>query len=426
MKNIITLVVEKFFILIFVLSSGILFGQIVNKDKIYDPNIQTVLLHEAGVQLTDPIIVLGTGKKLQLEFDDMSDDAYIFRYTIIHCTSDWETSDLEQIEYIDGYFEDDITEYNFSLNAVPQYIHYNLIFPSPNMKLKISGNYIVKVYVDSPEDENVIITRRFFVIEPLVRIKALFPYYPKMLEYTRLKQQIDLKLYTPDLFTAEPMQRMNVTIRQNGRWDNIKSGLKPTSILMNELDYNYRDGIVFDGGNEFRNFDMKSYWYQSPQIRKIISDENGYEVILHTDGPRKDKPYESLEDINGVCYIKARPNQETAIEGEYAWVEFTLNHKKIQNADVYILGQLNDWHLDGRSKMNYNEQINGYNGEMFLKQGYYNYNYVVVPKGEKQGDITIIEGDYWDTFNDYTIYVYYTERIPEYDRLVGYLKLSSH
>jgi len=195
---------------------------------------------------------------------------------------------------------------------------------------------------------------------------------------------------------------------------------------MNELDYNYRDGIVFDGGNEFRNFDMKSYWYQSPQIRKIISDENGYEVILHTDGPRKDKPYESLEDINGVCYIKARPNQETAIEGEYAWVEFTLNHKKIQNADVYILGQLNDWHLDGRSKMNYNEQINGYNGEMFLKQGYYNYNYVVVPKGEKQGDITIIEGDYWDTFNDYTIYVYYTERIPEYDRLVGYLKLSSH
>ncbi len=417
---------RSYLLLLIIFVSNILLSQVINDDKTYDPNIQTVLLHEAGVQLTDPIIVLGLGKRLQLSFDDMSDDAYIFRYTLIHCTSNWETSDLEQIEYIDGYFEDDIVDYDFSLNAVPQYIHYDLVFPSRDMKLKLSGNYIIKVYLDSPEDENVILTRRFFVAEPLTRIDASVPYYPKQLEYTRLKHQINLKIHTPDLFASEPEQRINVTIRQNGRWDNMKSGLKPTSIMMNELDYNYPNGIVFDGGNEFRNFDMKSYWYQSPQIRRIISDENGYEVILHTDGPRKDKPYESLEDINGVRYIKARPNQETAIEGEYAWVEFTLNHKKIENASVYILGQLNDWHLDGKSKMRFNGQTNQYYGEMFLKQGYYNYNYVVVPNGKTKGDITIIEGDYWDTFNDYSVYVYYRERMPEYDRLVGYLKFSSH
>ena len=426
MRNIIKIKVKGFLLLICVLVTVVSFAQVINDDKTYDPNIQTVLLHEAGVQLTDPIIVLGQGKKLQLSFDDLSDDAYIFRYTLIHCTSDWKTTDLEQIEYLDGYFEDEIFDYKFSLNAVPQYIHYNLVFPSADMRVKLSGNYIIKVYLDSPEDENVIITRRFFVVEPLARIEASIPYYPKQLEYTRLKQQIDLKVHTPDLFSVDPERRINVTIRQNGRWDNMKSGLKPSSIMMNELDYNYRDGIVFDGGNEFRNFDMKSYWYQSPQIRRIISDENGYNVILHTDAPREGKPYESLEDLNGTRYIKARPNQETAIEGEYAWVDFTLRHGKIENADIYILGQLNDWHLDSKSKMRFNGQTNQYYGEMFLKQGYYNYNYVVVPKGKKEGDITIIEGDYWDTFNDYTVYVYYTERMPEYDRLMGYLKFSSH
>jgi len=425
MKSI-NLLSKVFFIFLLLIPIIEVFSQVVNEDKTYDPNIQTILLHENGLQMSDPIIVLGSGKKLQLSFDDMSDDAYIFRYTLIHCTANWKTSDLEQIEYLEGYFENDITDYKFSLNAVPQYVHYNLVFPDPDMQIKLSGNYIIKVYQDSPEDENVIITRRFFVVEPLTRIEASIPYYPKQLEYTRFKQQIDLKLHTPDLFAAEPEQRVNVTIRQNGRWDNMKEGLKPTSIMMTELDYNYPDGIVFDGGNEFRNFDMKSYWYQSPQIRRIISDDNGYNVILHTDAPRSSKPYESLEDINGYKLIKARSNQETAIEGEYAWVDFTLRQSKIEDADVYILGQLNDWKLDNKSKMTYSPQSNSYHASMFLKQGYYNYNYVVLPYGKKVGDVTVIEGDFWDTYNDYSIYVYYRERMPVYDRLMGFLKFNSH
>lgn len=401
------------------------FSQVTNEDKIYDPNIQTVMLNKYGNELTDPIIVLNSGKRLHLSFDDLSDDAYIFRYTLIHCTADWQTSDLNQIDYLEGYFEDDITEYKFSLNAIPQYIHYDLVFPSRDMDVKLSGNYIIKVYLDNTDDENVILTRRFFIVEPLTRIEAEVPYYPKKLEYTRLKQQIDLKVHTPDLFSAEPQRRLNVSIRQNGRWDNMFSGLKPTSIMMNELEYNYPDGIVFDGGNEFRNFDMKSYQYQSPQIRRIISDANGLNVILHTDAPRKGKPYETLVDLNGRRYVKARSDQRTDIEGEYAWVDFVLKHPKIENADIYILGQLNDWHLDNKNKMRYNAQSKHYYGEMFLKQGYYNYNYVVVNKGESKGDITIIEGDHWDTFNEYSVYVYYREIVPEYDRLIGYLKFIS-
>jgi len=401
-------------------------AQIQNDNITYDPNIQTVLLHERGNQLTEPVIVLGSGKQLQLSFDDLGDEAYIFRYTLIHCTYDWKTSYLDEIEYLEGYFEDEIEDYKFSLNAVPQYIHYSLNFPNENMQVKLSGNYIIKVYLDNPSAENVILTRRFFVVEPLTRIEANIPFYPKKLEYTRLKQQIDLKIHTPDLFSAEPEARVNVNIRQNGRWDNMKTNLKPTSIMMNTLEYNYADGIVFDGGNEFRNFDMKSFWYQSPQIQRIISDANGYNVILHGDGIRKDKPYETIEDLNGRRLVKARNDQETAIEGEYALVDFTLYSKKIENADVYIMGQLNDWKMNALSRMHYSPETNRYYGQLFLKQGYYNYNYVVKRKGEDVGDITVIEGDFWDTFNDYYIYVYYRERVPEYDRLIGYLEFSSH
>ncbi len=415
--------ISAFLLLLF--SHDLMTQTVKNEDLVYDNNIQTVLLHHVSNQLNPPVIRLGNNDHLRLSFDDFSDETYLFRYTIVHCTSDWETSDLEQQQYLEGYYENEITDYAFSRNAIPPYIHYNLVFPTSDMKILLSGNYILKVYVDTPDDGNVVLTRRFFVVEQLIRVKATIPYYPKNLLYTRKKQQIDLTLITPDLFNAEPQERFNVSIRQNGRWDNMKSGLKPNSIMMNQLDYDYPDGIVFDGGNEFRNFDMKSFWYQSMYIKRIISDENGYNVILHTDYPNTRKPYERIDDINGQKLIKARTEQSTQVEGEYAWVDFWLKYDKISNADIYILGALNDWRLDKKSRMTYDSKYRQYHGDLFLKQGYYDYMYAVVPKGKTKGDVTLIEGDHWETDNDYTIYVYYREKVPEYDRLVGYKKMNS-
>jgi len=412
-----------FFFLLF--SINFLYTQtVVYEDKVYDKNIQTVLLHHISNQLKQPIIRLGSDDKLRLSFDDFSEESYLFEYTFVHCDANWQPSDMEQMEYLEGFYEGEINNYEFSFNAIPGYIHYELVFPNPEVRINLSGNYILKVFVDTPDDENVVFTRRFFVVEQMVKVRATIPYYPKNMIYTRKKQQIDLSLITPDLFNAEPEARINVSIRQNGRWDNMKSGLKPTSIMMNQLDYNYPDGIVFDGGNQFRQFDMKSFWYQSMYIRRIVSDENGYNVILYPDVSNARKPYKNEEDINGKKLIKARKDQRTSTEGEYAWVDFTLKQNEIIDADIYILGALNDWKLDKKGRMNYDPSKREYRGDLFLKQGYYNYQYAVVPKGKTKGDITLIEGDHWETDNDYYIYVYYREKVPDYDRLVGYSILN--
>ncbi len=415
-------------ILLLLLLIGTLMAQaqeVKNEDLIYDDNIHTVLFHKTGNQLAPPVIRLGTNDKLRLAFDDMSNKSYLFKYTIIHCSYNWEPSDLEQNEYIDGYLEDEIDNYEFSFNAIPAYVHYELMFPGPNMKIKLSGNYILKVYVDNSSDENVIFTRRFFVIEPLARIDVAIPYYPKKLEYTRQKQQIDLMINTPNLFNDEPQQRTNVVIQQNGRWDNAKIGLKATSVTSNTLNYDYQYGIVFNGGNQFRHFNIESYWYQSMYIKQIISNADGYTVILHTDYPRESKPYETEIDLNGKMIIQARKNQNSNTEGEYAWVEFWLKMPKIADADVYILGQLNDWQFNSKNVMIYDSRLRMYHGSLYLKQGYYDYLYTVLPDGKTRGEVTPIEGDHWETDNDYTIYLYYRERVPEYDRLVGYRKFNT-
>lgn len=412
-------------VFLFLLCFQSLAQQIKNEDLTYDENILTVLLHRRGDQLSAPFLRLGSTDQLRLSFDDMSNETFLFKYTLIHCDNEWNTSYLEPFEYLDSFLEDQIEDYEFSFNAIPGYIHYDLIFPNPNIRIKLSGNYILKVYLNDDSDENVIFTRRFYVIEPHVRIDVSIPYYPKKLEYTRLKQQIDLNIFTTDLFNAEPMKRINVSIQQNGRWDNMKTGLKPTSITSNALSYDYPYGIVFDGANEFRNFNMESYWYKSMYIKQIISEADGYSVILHTGYSRETKQYETLGDINGRRVIKARKDQNTSIEGEYAWVHFWLKVPQFDDADVYILGELNEWHLNEKSLMRYDRQLRTYHGQIYLKQGFYDYMYVVLPKGKKEGDVTLIEGDHWETRNDYTIYVYYREIVPEYDRLVGYLNVDS-
>lgn len=409
----------------FYLHSVVYSQMITNEDRVYDDNIQTVLLYREGDQLNDPVMRLHTDDRLRLSFDDFNNESYLFKYTIIHCNENWEPSNLQQIEYIDGYFEDEINNYYFSFNAIPGYIHYSQVIPSPNMRIKLTGNYLLKVYIDDPSDANVLFTKRFYVVEQLVNIDVSIPYYPKDLMHTRKKQQIDLTVFTPDLFNVEPMQRISMTIRQNGRWDNAKKGIKATSVLMNELQYHFPNGIVFDGGNEFRNFDMKSFYYQSMYIKRIISDKDGYIVILHDDYSKAKKEHETVGDINGKKLIRARSDQISMIEGEYAVVQFTLKHPKIVNGDVYILGALNDWQLNEKSKMHYSASARQYYCDILLKQGYYDYAYVVVPEGSTEGDITVIEGDHWETRNDYTVIIYYREIVPAYDRIIGYQKFSS-
>jgi hypothetical protein len=262
-------------------------------------------------------------------------------------------------------------------------------------------------------------------VEPLVTIATDIPYYPKNLEYTKHKQQIDLTIVTPDIFNTQADQRIRVFIRQNGRWDNMKKNIAPTTVLSNRLEYNYPEGIVFDGGNQFRYFDMKSYYYQAPNIRQIISDKDGYEVVLHTDYSRAKREYETYTDIFGKRLVQARNDQQTNIEGEYAWVDFSLKIPKFNNAEVYIIGALNDWLLNSNNRMQYDDQYQMYTLSMFLKQGYYNYLYGVVANGETKADVTLIEGDHWETTNQYKVYVYYRNIMPEYDRLVGYHTFNS-
>lgn len=403
-------------------------SQLAFANKNYIDQVQSVLLYPADEPLMEPVIMLDDQtEKLQLSFDVLGDFAYTYNYTVIHCSYDWKPSDLKKIEYIEGFEENQIRDYRFSVNTLTPYVHYDQFFPNADMRLKLSGNYLLVVYDGDFDEGNFLLSRRFMLVDPKASIEAQVPQYPKNLSYTKTHQQVDVTVNAESVFMVSPLQSVQLVIRQNGRWDNAVMGLKPNYTYSDKLVYEYEEETVFDGGNQFRNFDMKSFRYQSERIERIFQEPEYFTVRLWPDKRRIFDDYITEPDIFGRKLIKARDDQDTDTEGDYAWVEFFLSaDAPYTHEDVYIIGALNDWNLDNTNKMTYNYKRKGYQASLFLKQGYYNYLYGLVERGQKSADVSLIEGNHWETLNEYSIYVYYKKPGTNYDQLIASAVILSH
>jgi len=396
------------------------------EDFTYNDNIKTILLYKDGFELAPPLIQLGTEEKLKLSFDDLSGELQSYKYTIIHCDANWTPSDLMPAEYIDGFTDDNISTYSSSFNTLQKYYHYELTFPTENLRPTKSGNYILKVYKDEDTDENLVFTRRFMIFDQTVTVTGNVK-RATSIEDMDYKQEVDFTIGYSNYTISNPYSDLKVVVTQNDRWDNAITDLKPKYVKNNLLDYDYDEENTFNGGNEFRHFDTKSVQFISDRIRKISTDSLGYEIYLMPDIKRSFTVYSSMTDINGKKFIKTDEAIKNAdIEGEYVYVHFTLPFtENVTEGSIYIFGAITDWHFQKEAIMKYNSKISAYEGTLYLKQGYYNYDYVLLKNNESIGDETFIEGNHYDTENDYTIYVYHKEQGTTYDKLIAVKRLNS-
>ncbi len=391
------------------------------KNQILNPNIKTALSHKKGEQLSLCIINLGSDEKILMSFDDLNAEKKNYLYTIIHCNSDWTKSNLMQSEYINGFYEEVIFNYEFSFNTIQKYTHYQFDFPTKNMQPILSGNYIFKIY---DEDGNTIIYRRFMVLDRQTYIEANVR-RATLAEHRKTKHEIDFTISHSKLRILDPFSEIKVHIKQNNKEDNAITDLAPQFVRNDELDYNYEDINTFFGNNEFRHFDFTSLRYQSERVKNIYFDSTHNHVYLFNDKKRTFDLYSVEPDINGKFIIKSQEGWESNIEADYAFIHFTLPINNINYGDIYLLGGFSDWELKDEFKLHYNTKQKRYEGNIYLKQGYYNYHYALNDTTTDLIDVSFIEGTHYQTRNDYYIYVYYRAVGDRYDRLVGFMKTSS-
>lgn len=387
-------------------------------DDVYHNNIKTVRLFRVGHELSFPVINFNSGEQFQLTFDDLDGDVKTYKYTVVHCDAFWNISDLWPGDYISGFTDDLIEEYRFSLNTVQPYTHYTLLFPNQRFAFTLPGNYLLLVF-PATDPDNIAFTRRFSVVDPKVNIEGRIRMPPTSPERTK-KHEVGFTINTQQFRIIDHRRNLKVVVRQNNRWDNeIKP--QPYQIRGDLLDYNYPDeSITFYAVNEFRSIDLRTVRYPTKGVQQIERDGEGYHFYLWPEQRRTFNAYIHETDLNGRFQILAENTSDPDVGSEYVYVHFALQMENpVPNADVFITGMLSDWQFRDDNRMQYSFRRKAYEATMYLKQGFYNYQYTLLVKGERSGDTGFFEGNHADTGNEYTVYVYYRQPGMRYDALIG-------
>ncbi len=412
----------------FLLCTFSLFSQNIRyEDATYQNNIKTIMLTTLNNEMGIPILDINQpDQQLQLSFDDLDSDIKNYSIYFIHCDAYWKPSDLMTSEYINGFFELNILNYNFSQNLLQKYTHYNINFPTSNLQFTKAGNYLLVLYKDSDKSK-VVATKRFYILNNVVNVGGQMS-QPIGGDRQYTGQHIDFFINGKSYEITNPSTDMKVFIMQNFRTDNAVTDVQPTFINGNTFSYSLDDKTTFSGSNEFRYFDTRTLLTYTERIANVLKDDNSkWQVYLTTDVPRFNQRYSTYNDINGNYII--RNNDKMAnpdIEADYTWVNFFFAcTEPIANGNIYILGKLTNWQLNNDNKMTYNYQKKGYECKLYLKQGYYNYMYTILYDNQNQGDESFTEGNFWQTENDYYIFVYHKPRGYYYDQLIGLIRLNN-
>jgi len=391
----------------------------IKKNSFYE--IRTILLYNSKNEMSLPIINLNSEEKLELRFDDLTTNISNFFVTIEHFDSNWKKSNLLKSEYVEGFIKDEIINYDYSFNTLQEYIHYNYIFPSENLKPTISGNYKLKVF-DNYGDT--IFSRKFMVLEKKINLDVNIK-KATLSQDRKIKHEIDFIINHKNFDIVDPFSQIKVIIKQNNKEDNAITDLKPMYIRNSTLIYDFNEENTFLGNNEFRHFDIKSMRYYSERIKSIYNDSSKFKVTLYSDNKRPFNNYSIEPDLNGKFYIKSQEARNSSTEAEYVDVLFTLKSEYISNGDLYIIGEMNDWKKNENFKLDYNFQKKQYEKEVILKQGYYNYHYAINDTSLDYLDVASIEGTHYQTRNEYQIYVYFKDLNDRYEKLIGFTKQLS-
>jgi hypothetical protein len=394
------------------------------ENYVYKPNIKSVQLYDESFELSQPLLALGSTEKLKLAFDDLDADLKTYSYTVIHCNANWEPSDLVSAEYIDGFSDNNINDYRYSLNTLQSFTHYTATFPNNSMRITKSGNYILKVYADGNPDD-LVLTRRFMIQQNYVNIIGRVT-QASIIEERNYRQELDFTIDHTGYDIKNPYNDLIIVMTQNNRWDNKRTGFKPQFVKDNELVYDYDDLNVFPGGNEFRYFDIKSLRFHTEFVYSIKVDSLGNHVDLYADEKRSYKRYSTYTEMNGNFFIKVQEGSNSEVEADYCFVKFFLPYPDpILEGNMYVFGAFNDWRCNKENLMHYNEKRLGYECTLYLKQGLYNYEYAFMKDGSTVADETLVEGSHYETENDYMIYVYHRQQGTFYDQLIGVKRLNS-
>ena len=400
------------------------------EDDVYDSNIKSVQFHVEGLPTSMPILSLNSQSLLILTFDDLQGGDRYYAYKVIHCDRNWKPSEIiSELDFIDGFNDEELQNGFYSQGTRVNYTNYELVLPNEDTRFRISGNYILLIYDEDTLEP--LLTRRFIISESLTLVEPLLG---RPLDALLLKshQDITFKLNHKNFDINRPLQDVSATVIQNGRWDNMITNIPPKFNTPGFVYFDRTQRISFPSFKEFRSFDIRSARGINSTVHSLDLYPDRIDVLLELDRSRSSMIQftESLfgnsrRDINGNFIIQAFDVADSYTQSEYMNVFFNLQTDyEYPDSDVYIFGKLTDWKLKEDFLMMYDPTREVYRRGVQLKQGYYDYMYVLVDNNSGE-IINKFEGNWYETENDYIIIIYHKGIGDRYDRVIGIKALNT-
>lgn len=397
-------------------------------EEVRSANVVGIKLYKKGDQLLYPILRLGETEGLELHFDDINNSSRSYFYTYVLCNADWSIANVSNMDYIKGFTQVRLNQYRFSSATQSKYVHYSATLPAANSLPSKSGNYLLKVY-ENGDTAKLLFSKRFLVVNEKASLAARMqqPFAPEYF-LTHQKLLIDLNFRNQDILN--PAKEVKVVVMQNNRWDNARTISNPTFIRGRTFEYSDEQQLVFEAGKEWRWLDLRSFRLQSDRVASVNYNVQPYDVRIRPDTIRSPIRYAFYADINGRYAVSHIENINPWWQGDIGKVHFTFlpQNGEIPNLyDVYLFGEMTQYQLNDQTRMKWNENLQAYETSILLKNGYYNYCYVTVPRNSRQAlpSMKPTEGSIWETENDYRVLVYYTPFGSRTDELVAIAELNS-
>ncbi len=408
-------------ILIYMMMVATLFvvrGEVDTTTGIFDRRFRTLKTEVEDNFMSPPVIRLGTNDRILVKFDEIGEDNSYLEYRLIHCNADWQPSRLIESEYLEGFNSVRIEDYAYSTATFVHYVNYLIAFPNEELQVTRSGNYVLQVY-DPEEPEETLLQTRFQVTENSVWIEGNVTSRTDM-GHNTYWQQLAFEIDCQGFGDFNPYQDIIVEVTQNNREATKRRIMTPFRISGDKMIYEHIDDLVFAASNEYRRFESVSNSFTGMWVDSLRYMGSNYHVWLKVDEPRQTASYSYDQTQHGRFLVREYNSTDSDIGADYITVHFLLECPELPAYDIYLDGEFTHDRFDKSNQLTYDYRAGGYVAEIPLKQGAYNYQYVTRSRQTREITTSTIEGDKYETLNEYGIAVYFRPPGARADRLISY------
>lgn len=391
---------------------------------IFHPAFKTLQVEVEGAPYQPDVIMLGEeADRIVISFDELADERRYMRYELIHCDRNWQPEGLVDSEFLDGFNQGEVDDYRYSDASLVHYVHYTIRIPGNGIRITIPGNYLVRVYDESNPDVT-LLQARFGVCDFTMRAGAEVTSRTDI-DTNVSHQQVSVIVDTRDTDVRDLFSDITVTVTQNGRPDNEVSVNRPLRAAADKLYFEHNRNLIFDAGNEYRRFETISTQFTPMGVEAVSYKAPVYDMRLFTDLPRTGSGYLYDQTQHGRFLVREYNSADSDTGADYVMTDFSLEMPRLDGMEIFLDGDFTCRRFGPESRMVWNNATSRYENSMLLKQGSYNYQYLAVPAGSLKGNTSTVEGDYYETVNEYEIRVYHRRPGERFDRLTAVTTVTS-